>query len=137
MAYSTILLIFAAFLLIVGVILLCSGGEEEKEKHQSSPKKNNKTSKAKFDQEYAVNFTNYYLQTGDILTCLKKLAEFYSDNRYMQEKIRLGIDYLEGDYGDYETGLGLICEKEDEAAEKAHNEAILSEIAKRNGLPGR
>ena len=137
---SILLLAAAGLLMVIAVILLCSGsgsgGERAEKAEKTGKKRRQKKSKASFDPEYAVLFNKTYLNAGSIPDTLHILLDQYTENRFMRGRIQNAIAYLEGDYGDYETAINMITQGVDAAAEKAHEEAIHSEIAKRTGLPG-
>ncbi len=87
-----------------------------------------------FDPQYVLKFNEAYLLTGSIEKTLKQLEEQYEDNPYMQALIGKALTYLSGDYGDYETALGLLNNGDDNIA-KCHAEIIRLEIAKSRGIP--
>ena len=87
-----------------------------------------------FDPQYVLKFNETYLLTGSIEKTLKQLEEQYEDNPYMQALIGKSLAYLSGDYGDYETALGLL-NNGDENIAKCHAEIIRLEIAKNRGIP--
>ena len=127
MSLPVLLLGSAGCLFIIGVVLLCSGGGEKKEKEKTNHK---------FDPDYALLFTERYLQKGNIEDALEDMKDIYTKNTFMTARINEAINYLNGDYGDYESALSLINKEGDPAVEKAHSDAITSEIAKKIGLPG-
>ncbi len=129
MSVPILLLGSAGCLFVFGVILLCSGGSEK-------DKKGKDNSKNRFDPDYALLFTESYLQKGSIEETLEDMKDLYANNIFMEKRINEALDYLSGDYGDYESALSLINKESDHAVEKAHSEAISSEIAKKIGLPG-
>lgn len=127
MSLPVLLLGSAGCLFIIGVVLLCSGSGEKKEKEKTNHK---------FDPDYALLFTERYLQKGNIEDALEDMKDIYTKNTFMTARINEAINYLNGDYGDYESALSLINKEGDPAVEKAHSDAITSEIAKKIGLPG-
>lgn len=117
----------AGVMFVLAVILIFSGNKKgEKEKNINN----------QFDDEYAVLFTDHFLKSGSIRKTLGELSEFYNTtNPHMESLIDRAIDYLGGDYGDYETALEIINENDDEMVAKAHKDAIHSEFATVKGLP--
>lgn len=122
---TVVLLIAAAFLLVTAVLLLLwkkparIPGETEY-----------------LDKDYAYHLNDIYLRTGNVLRTFEKLEEIYEENRYMSERIKKSLDYLTGEYGDFETAFSYMNEHEDIQIETLHKEIIRLENAKTMGLPG-
>lgn len=117
----------AGVMFVLAVILIFSGNKKGgKEKNTNN----------QFDDEYAVLFNDHFLKSGSIRTTLTELSAFYNTaSPHMEALIDRSTDYLNGDYGDYETALAMINENDDEMVEKAHQDAIHSEFATVKGLP--
>lgn len=122
---TVILLVAAALLLVIAVLLLLW-------------KKPSKLSDGteQLDKDYAYHLNDIYLRTGNVLRTFERLGEIYEENRYMSERINKSLDYLKGEYGDFETALSYMNEQDDIQIETLHNEIIRLEIAKTMGLPG-
>lgn len=121
---TIIFLILGAVFLILAIVLIFSSERTKTVKTYLLP------------DDYAYTLNETYLTTGNILLTIKKLKEIYEEDTVLVERIERAMDYLQGEYGDYETAFSMLNEQEDEKIERLHLEIIRLEIAKTMGLPG-
>lgn len=127
MSTSYIFLASALFLFIVAIAILFVG----------KGKKDDKKLDKSFDENYAVNVNEAYLNTGDIREALIQMQDSYEDvNPLMYGLLGKAINYLDGDYGDYETALDMININHDETVDKIHKDMICMAVSRSKGLPG-
>ena len=111
-----VLILVAVVCIVVGCILflkLMSWGKAAEEKKQSL-----------VDEDYIDNFKDCFTNAGSIEGALEQLAEIYTSNKFMYKLITDALDYINNDYGDYETALEMINVEKDERIRKLHEYAV-------------
>lgn len=127
MSTSYIFLAGAMVLFLIAILILFTGKGKKDEKKMDK----------EFDENYAINFNDTYLKTGDVREALVQMQDSYEDiNPLMFGLIGKALTYLDGDYGDYETALAMININHDETVNKINEDIICMAVSKKKGLPG-
>lgn len=128
MLNSTVCIAAAAVMFLFGIFILFEDSGSKKKKESANDG-------SQFPEDYATNFHSTYLEIGNIETTIQTLADIYSDNPYMIQLLERSLEYINGEYGDFQTALRILNPNKDDVVEKMHAEIISVEIAKKLGLP--
>lgn len=126
MNQTTIILLSAAAILLILAAVLFFGKSNSKQIEKVEH----------VDSNYALFLNETYLRTGNLKLTLLKVQETYEEDPHLSQLIEKSLNYLQGEYGDYETALKFLNPSNDPQIEKLHNEIICLETAKTMGLPG-
>ena len=88
MSTSYIFLVGAMVLFLIAILILFTGKGKKDEKKMDK----------EFDENYAINFNDTYLKTGDVREALVQMLDSYEDvNPLMFGLIGKALTYLDGD----------------------------------------
>lgn len=90
---------------------------------------------SKIEADYPERLKRLYYETGSIEETLTRILDEYEDNKYMCTLIERAVAYLNGDYGDYETALGMVNVTNNKEIEEVNEEILNIDRAKRYALP--
>lgn len=91
----------------------------------SSNKKHKK--KTILDDDYIENIREAFNNTGTIEGSLEQMQEIYAGNAVIQERLKKSLNFIQNQYGDYETALLMINLENNGAINHVH-EIILREV---------
>lgn len=91
---------------------------------------------SKYDHDFAGKLRRTYFEQCSIEKTFECLFYDYENkNPYMCRLLENTIEYLNGDYGDYETALDMVNPELDEDVKKAGEEILKAELSKKWALP--